>query len=339
MAWPTGSRSPRCSGTRLGLPIPHTAIIPRKKDQIGASLGTFVRENFLTADVVGGHIAAAEVPRRIGTWLAEPSHAARVADEASIGLAGAAAVLRDDEIRSAVAQFAERRLAEAEVAPVLARIIDIVVDGGQHQVALTAGIRALMSFSGRQPGFPFVAGCHEESPEWVPNWVDERLFGRLFTGMQSYLADIAGQDDHDFRRQFDQRLRDYAEALRTDPTTAARVEALKGHVLEHPAVRSWFGSLWFTLKSSLLDAAADPDSDLRRTVQSLVLGVGTSLRDDVELQRKVETWIQTVVEARVGALRGGHLRAHLNDGRPLGRRGHEADGSSCRSAGICSSSG
>ena len=66
-------------------------------------------------------------------------------------------------------------------------------------------------------------------------------------------------------------------------------------MLEHPAVRSWFGSLWFTLKSSLLDAAADPDSDLRRTVQSLVLGVGTSLRDDVELQRKVETWIQTVV--------------------------------------------
>ena len=278
----------------LGLPIPHTAIIPRKKDQIGASLGTFVRENFLTADVVGGHIAAAQVPRRIGTWLADPSHAARVTDEASIGLAGAAAVLRDDEIRSAVAQFAERRLAEVDVAPVLARIIDIVVDGGQHQVALTAGIKALMSFL-EENRDSLRRRLSQESPEWVPNWVDERLFGRLFTGMQSYLADIAGQEDHDFRRQFDARLRTYAESLRHDPATAARVNGIKDQVLEHPAVRSWFGSLWFTLKSSLLDATADPDSDLRRTVQSLVVGVGTSLRDDVELQRKVEAWIQTVV--------------------------------------------
>ena len=278
----------------LGLPIPHTAIIPRKKDQIGASLGTFVRENFLTADIVGGHIAAAEVPRRIGTWLAEPTHAARVSDEAALGLAGAAAILRDEEIRTAVAQFAERRLAEVEVAPVLARVLDIVVDGGQHQVALTAGIQALMRFL-EENRDSLRQRLSQESPEWVPNWVDERLFVRLFTGLQSFLADIASQDDHDFRHQFDLRLRAYAEALRTDPPTAAKVEAIKAQVLEHPAVRSWFGSLWFTLKSSLLDAAADPGSDLRRTVQSLVLAVGASLRDDVELQHKVEGWIQTAV--------------------------------------------
>ena len=278
----------------LGVPIPHTAIIPRKKDQIGASLGTFVRENFLTADVVGGHIAAAEVPRRIGSWLADPSHAARVSDEAAVGLAGAAAVLRDDEIRAAVAQFAERRLAKVEVAPVLARIIDIVVDGGQHQVALTAGIRALMRFLDENRD-ALRRRLSQESPEWVPNWLDDRVFVRLFTGMQSFLADIAGQDDHDFRRQFDQRLRDYAESLRSDPQAAARVEAVKAQVLEHPAVRSWFGSLWFTLKSALLGAAADPGSDLRRTMQSLLTGVGVSLRDDIELQHKVETWIQTAV--------------------------------------------
>ena len=136
-----------------------------------------------------------------------------ITDEASIGLAGAAAVLRDDEIRSAVAQFAERRLAEAEVAPVLARIIDIVVDGGQHQVALTAGIRALMSFLDDNRD-SLRRRLSEESPEWVPNWVDERLFGRLFTGMQSFLADIAGQDDHDFRRQFDAT----AAGLRRSPS-------------------------------------------------------------------------------------------------------------------------
>ena len=278
----------------LGLPIPHTAIIPRKKDQIGASLGSFVRENFLTLDVVGAHVAAAEVPRRVGAWLAEPAHAARVADEAAVGLAGAAAVLRDDEIRSAVAQFAEKRLAEVDVSPLLARVIDIVVEGGQHQVALTSGIRALMRFLDDNRD-TLRRRLSQESPEWVPNWVDDRVFVRLFSGLQSFLADLSTDDDHDFRDQFDVRLRAYAAALRTDPAAIARVEAVKMQVLEHPAVRSWFGSLWFTVKTGLLDAAADPGSDLRRTVQSLLTGVGESLRDDAELQHKVEGWIQTVI--------------------------------------------
>lgn len=278
----------------LGLPIPHTAIIPRKKDQIGASLGSFVRENFLTPDVVGSHIAAAEVPRRVGTWLGEPAHAARVADETAVGLAAAAAVLRDDEIRSAVAQFAEKRLAEVDVAPLLARVIDLVVEGGQHQVALTSGIQALMRFLDENRD-TLRRRLAQESPEWVPSWVDERLFVRLFSGLQSFLADIAADDDHDFRGQFDQRLRAYAQSLRTDPAAIARVEAVKMQVLEHPAVRSWMGTLWFTVKTGLLEASADPDSDLRRTVQSLLTGVGESLRDDAELQAKVEGWIQTAV--------------------------------------------
>ena len=278
----------------LGLPIPHTAIIPRKKDQIGASLGSFVRENFLTPDVVGAHIAAAEVPRRVGTWLAEPAHAARVADEAAVGLAGAAAVLRDEEIRSAVAQFAEKRLAEVDVAPLLARVIDIVVEGGQHQVALTSGIQTLMRFLDENRD-TLRRRLSQESPEWIPNWVDDRVFVRLFSGLQSFLADLSTDDDHDFRAQFDVRLRAYADALRTDPAAIARVESVKMQVLEHPAVRSWFGSLWFTVKTGLLDASADPDSDLRRTVQSLLTGVGESLRDDAELQGKVEGWIQTAV--------------------------------------------
>ena len=276
----------------LGLPIPHTAIIPRKKDQIGESLGSFVRENFLTAEVVNGHIAHAEVPRRMGTWLAEPAHAARLIDEAAIALAGAAAVLRDDEIRSSVAHFAEQKLGELPVAPALARIIDIVVEGGEHQSALTAGLRGLMGFLDDNRDLLRLR-LSQESPEWVPNWLDERVFTRLFTGLQSFLADILSQDDHEFRQQFDARLRLYADSLRTDPDAAKRVEAIKAQVLAHPAVRSWLSSLWLTLKSAILDAAATPGSELRRTGQSLLIQVGVALRDDVELQRKVDGWVQT----------------------------------------------
>ncbi|MEP6851667.1 MAG: DUF445 domain-containing protein [bacterium] len=278
----------------LGLPIPHTAIIPRKKDQIGASLGAFVQQNFLTAEIVGERVRAARVPYRVGEWLADPAHAARLTEEVSLALVGAAEVLRDDEIRSAVAQYAEQRLQEIPLSPVLARVIDIVIDGGQHQVALTAGLRGLMRFlEDNRSMLRF--RLSEESPEWVPSWLDDRVFARLFTGLQSFLADIVADDEHEFREQFDLRLRAYAIALREDPETAARVEAIKSQVLTHPAVRSYLGSLWLTLKSALLAAAADPTSALRTTTQSLVVQVGTALRDDARLADKVDGWLDAAL--------------------------------------------
>lgn len=278
----------------LGLPIPHTAIIPRKKDQIGESLGAFVRQNFLTEEVVGSHVAAVGIPHRAGAWLAEPVHAAQLTEEAALALAGAAAVLRDEDIRAAVAGFAEQRLAAIPAAPVLARVIDIVVEGGQHQAALTSGLRALMRFLDDNSDM-LRQRVSEESPEWVPSWVDDRVFTRLFTGMQSFLADIASEEDHEFRQQFDERLRQYAHALRTDDATIKRIEETKRQILEHEAVRSWMGSLWFTLKSAALSAADDPDSELRRTATSVLVQVGVALRDDVELQSKVESWIQAAL--------------------------------------------
>ena len=278
----------------LGLPIPHTAIIARKKDQIGESLGAFVRQNFLTQDVVGAHVAAAKLPARAGTWLAEPMHAARLTHEAAMALSGAAAVLRDEDIRAAVAGFAEQRLADIQAAPLLARVVDIVVEGGQHQVALTSGIRALMRFLDDNQDM-LRRRLSDESPDWVPSWIDDRVFSRLYTGLQSFLADIASQDDHELRGQFDARLREYAAALRTDPATIARIDDAKLQLLAHPAVRSWIGSLWFTLKSAALAAADNPDSDLRRTAQTVLVQVGTALRDDAELQTKVESWLQTAI--------------------------------------------
>src|SRR5207344_1813315 len=176
----------------LGIPIPHTAIIPRKKDQIGAALASFVQQNFLTGSVVGERLAAAQVARRTGEWLADPGHAARIADEAGSALNGLADVIRDDEVRDAVAHFTHRRLQEVQLAPLLARVLDVVRESGQHQAALTAGLKGLMRFLDDNRTV-FRERLSEESPDWVPEWVDDRLFARLFTGLQSFLADVSTQ--------------------------------------------------------------------------------------------------------------------------------------------------
>jgi uncharacterized membrane-anchored protein YjiN (DUF445 family) len=308
----------------LGIPIPHTAIIPRKKDQLGAALGAFVQEHFLTASLVGEHVAQARVPQRTGEWLAAPENAGRVADEFAAALSGVASFVRDDEVRAAVAGYVDKRLRSADLAPLLSRILGAVCESGQHQVALTAGLRGLSRFLEDNRAI-LRRRLADESPEWVPEWVDERVFNRLFTGLQSFLGDVMADELHDLRRQFDQRLRDYATALRSDPAKAASIDAAKLQLLDHPEVRDWLSTLWTHVKGAVLAGAADPGSELRRTVQSLTVQVGTALRDDPSLQAKVEEVLQRTV-GHVSSRYGADIAALISttvarwDAEDTGRR-------------------
>jgi len=275
----------------LGIPIPHTAIIPRKKDQIGAGLAGFVGTYFLTEAVVSERVAAARVPQRLGQWLADPDHARQLAGEVSSAVGGMASVLRDDELRNAVATFADKRLRELDAAPLLARLLDAVCDSGQHQAVLTYALRGTMRFLDENRSV-FRRRLAEESPEWVPDWVDDRVFAKGFTAVQSFLADVSIQDEHELRQTYDAKLRDLAERLRTDPEQAAKVEQAKLQLLEHPKVREWLSTLWVTGKALVVDGVADPDSELRRTIESLTMRAGEVLRDDPAVAGKVDEALQ-----------------------------------------------
>jgi len=286
----------------LGLPIPHTAIIPRKKDQIGESLGEFVQQNFLTPEVVGPRLVAAQVPRRVGEWLAGGDRAEKLSAEFGVALAGANTVLADEDIRLALERFADAQLRRLPAAPVVAKVLDLAVEGNQHQVLMTEGLRALMRFLDDNRDV-FRKRVAEESPEWVPDWVDGRVFNKLFSSVQNFLADVAGDPQHALRIEFDQRLRQYAGQLRTDPVAAEHLERWKADLLDHPAMRNALASLWLPLKKAVLEAAQDPDSELRRVATSMIRQTGVALRDDASLQAKCDRWL-------TGAMR--HVLAHYS---------------------------
>ncbi|HEU5271484.1 MAG TPA: DUF445 domain-containing protein [Jatrophihabitans sp.] len=286
----------------LGLPIPHTAIIPRKKDQIGESLGSFVEQNFLTPEVVGPRLQAAEVPRRLGEFLAAGDRPEQLAAEFGAALAGANTVLADDDIRLALERFADAQLRRLPAAPVVAKVIDLAVQGEQHQVLLTEGLRALMRFLDDNRDL-FRQRLGEESPDWVPDWLDGKVFNRIFSGVQNFLADLTGDPRHPLRLQFDARLRDYAARLRTDPDASAHLERWKSELLDHPAVRTALASLWLPLKKAVLEAAADPNSELRRVIASAIRQAGLALGTDRELQAKCDRWLLAVTN---------HVLAHYS---------------------------
>jgi uncharacterized membrane-anchored protein YjiN (DUF445 family) len=287
----------------LKLRIPHTAIIPNKKDQIGEGLAGFVQQYFLTTEIVSERVAAAQVPKRLGEWLADPAHARRLGEEFSTALGGMASVLRDDELRDSVASFADKRLRETDIAPILARVLDAVCDAGQHQAALTTVLRGTRKFLD-QNRTVLRERVADESPEWVPEWLDERVFNKGFSLLQSFLADVVADDDHSLRRGFDAQLRELATRLRDDPEQRAKVEAAKLQVLDHPSVREYLANLWSTVKKLVLEGADNPDSDLRRSLESLAVRAGEVLRDDPAIGGKVDEALQRLT---------GHIVSHYGE--------------------------
>ena len=165
----------------LGLPIPHTAIIPRKKDQIGASLGTFVQENFLTRSVVETKLTTIDVPGRLGGFLAAPGRAERLAGDAAAAVTALSELLRDEDLQPAVADLVDRKLHATPAAPAVARVLELVVEGDRHQEVMSAALRGLARFL-QENRLVFRAQLGDASPAWVPDWVDDRVFDRVFAG-------------------------------------------------------------------------------------------------------------------------------------------------------------
>jgi uncharacterized membrane-anchored protein YjiN (DUF445 family) len=289
----------------MRLPIPHTAIIPRKKDQIGASLGSFVQENFLTRSVVEEKLTTIDVPGRLGGFLAAPGRAERLAGDAAAVVTALTELLRDEDLEPAVAALVDRKLHQTPAAPALARVLELVVEGDRHQEVLSAALRLLARFL-EDNRVVFRAQLGDASPAWVPDWVDDRVFDRVFAGVQNFLDEVGRDERHELRRAYDARIHAYVHALRTDPATAARIEELKKEILEHPAVRTWSGSLWTNAKNAILKAAADPASELRTRLTGLILDGARLLRTDATTRER---------RRRTGERNGGAM-GHRGDQPP-----------------------
>ena len=306
----------------LGLPIPHTAIIPRKKDQIGASLGTFVQENFLTRSVVEARLTTIDVPGRLGAFLASPGRAERLAGDAGALVTALSELLRDEDLEPAVADLVDRKLHATPAAPPVARILELVVEGDRHQEVMSAALRGLSRFL-QDNRLVFRAQLGDASPSWVPDWVDDRVFDRVFAGLQGFLEEVGADPRHELRRSYDARLRAYVHALRTDPGTAARIEDLKKELLEHPAVRTWSGSLWTNAKNAVLKSAADPGSELRARLAGFIRDGARLLQERPDRARARAAAHAQHRRLPRRAVLGRHRRAGEQHGRTLGHRGDQ----------------
>jgi uncharacterized membrane-anchored protein YjiN (DUF445 family) len=230
----------------LGIPVPHTAIIPRRKDQLGASLGSFVEENFLSDDVVLEKLRASSIALRAARWAREPAHAATVSRHVGAALHGSLDVLRDEDVQDVVERAVLERVRTVRLAPLAGRTLDIMTANGRHQELLDAAIRGLARFldENRQT---FRDKFAHESPWWVPSPIDDRIFDKLYYGIHALLADVGADPAHDLRSYLDDRLACLAEDSATPDLLARRGH--QGGAAGASAVRRWTGALWADSRS------------------------------------------------------------------------------------------
>ncbi len=275
----------------LRLPIPHTAIIPNRKDQIGASLGDFVETNFLTHEVLGERIAGANVGMRLGTWLSQPANAAKAAEVAADALRGTLEVLDDDEVQAGLERIIRARVDETPIAPLVGRAIDLTVAGGHHQRLLDATLKGLAGFLDENQA-TFRERLAHESPWWVPEPIDDRIFAKIYDAVHRFLGDVGADPEHELRASLDTRVAAFAERLKADPELLAKGEHLKEELLEHPEVRAWIETLWLGTKARLIEMADDPTSELRYRMMRSYQRLGERLVHEPDLRAKVDSWLQ-----------------------------------------------
>jgi uncharacterized membrane-anchored protein YjiN (DUF445 family) len=278
----------------LGVPIPHTAIIAKRKDDIGRSLGEFVEGNFLTREVIAQRLSGARMGERLGRWLADPANAERGAAAAADALGGVVAVLDDRDVQDALGSAVERRLRSVEVAPLLGKAVDVAVEGDHHQRLLESAMKGVSGFL-EENRTTLRDRLDQESPWWVPESIDDRVFEKIYGSVQRFLDDVRTHPDHEVRASIDVRVRVLADRLRTDPELIEKCESIKIEVLGHPEVQAWLQSLWGELKRSMITAADDPDSELRRRLVGGLGSAGRRLSIDADMQAKIDGWVERLV--------------------------------------------
>ncbi len=270
----------------LGLPIPHTAILPRNKERLGAGLGRFVARHFLDPEVVQGRLRSSEPARRLGDWLADRDNSALVAERL---LALAPDVIRafeDREVRGFYSDTFRDQLRRLDLAPMVQRLVWLFMESRQHQRLFDRSLRLARELlvANRQVIYRRV---EEKSSWWIPRRFDHKLAEAIVGGVEEWLEDLS-DPGHKARKEFDRAVWAMARGMQGSDAVRERLDMVRDQLLESPELQQILEQIWSDLRAAALDGVDQPDSVFR---QSLVQGLqrfGRTLLDDPEARSRLD---------------------------------------------------
>jgi uncharacterized membrane-anchored protein YjiN (DUF445 family) len=274
----------------LGVPVPHTALIPKRKEMLGRSLEEFVGENFLHEDVVRQRVLTAQPTLKAAAWLTDERHARRVVDEAANLLTEGLTRVRDEDVGMVVAEAIVPRLLEEPVSPLAGRLLQEVVADGAHHALVDLVLDEAVTWL-RENKRTFHDIVVERAPWWAPEVLNERVVRRLHVELLDWLEEIRADPAHRSRVALDRLLATLADDLLHDPETMERAERFKVRVLSHPQVVATATSFWNALRRALIAALADPEGPLRSRSLAEVTAFATRLQGNPALRERLDAYL------------------------------------------------
>jgi len=271
----------------LGIPIPHTAIVPARKDRVGRTLGAFVQRNFLTREVIEHRLRAAQVGKRLAEWIAEPANARMIARSAASAMSSGAQLLRDEDVQEVIDRSLAKRVRSMHLAPLLGKVLAVMTEDNRHQEVLDEVIQ-LASRTVNENSDLIRQRIEQETPWWIPSAVDEKIFKRVLGAIQRLLSELNADRYHPLRERFDNSLHHFVDRLNTSPEFAAKVDAWKEEFLDNDAARKFSASIWQEGKEALARYVASPDSKAPGVIEEALTKFGQKALDDPELLAKMD---------------------------------------------------
>ena len=273
----------------LGIPIPHTAIIPENKDRIADTMAAFLQENFLTPQVVARRLHATNIAAAAGGWLADPRETGggRIRAGAAELLAQVLESLDPERLGGQVRGGLVRQLGKLEIAPLLGQLVETAIADRRH----LAVIDSLVRWTGLtlEDNEELVRDLIHRRANAVLRWtgLDETLATSVLDGLYKLLAEVIVTPDHPLRGKIEEGLAKLATDLRSDPELRSRVERMKGELLANPAVSTWWQGVWERLRTGLLKRLRQNDATIGSQFAEALAELGATLRDNPQMQRQV----------------------------------------------------
>ncbi len=278
----------------FGLKIPHTAIIPTRKDYIGQNFGRFVQQNFLSKEVVTTKLRSMDLTMRLGQWLSHPENSQQVADYVATIVTSIIEVINDEDVENLIQRTLESRIQSTQIAPLMGHLIDIITAGNRQEEILQGFVSLLRQlFENNQ--HIIRQKIIQETPWWMPTPVDEAIYQRVVNIVEKILQEVNADPMHPWHAEFKAMIDRFVERLKYSPDIQTKEMAIKQDLLEHPQVRVFTASLWTDIKARLTSYQANPDLDFRKPVQHGITQFGQAILQDEVLQSKVDYWVEQTV--------------------------------------------
>ena len=280
----------------LGLPIPHTAIIPRNKDRIGESLASFLKQHFLIAPVVARRMRHIDLAGAAGRFLRTPEgEGGRIRAGASRLIADIFESLDDERLGGIIKGAISGRIKTMEVSPLLGHALASAIDENRHVPMLEAAIRWMAR--ALDANEPLIRQMVHKKANWVLKLagLDAKLADAIVDGLRKLTVEMSTDPDHPVRLKVQEALVQLADDLQHKPETREKVEAMKDELLANRSVSMWLDTLWQKGRGAIIRAARNPDAAMAGKLGEVLRTMGGTLESDPRLRAAINQFARRAV--------------------------------------------